>query len=58
MSEENAPEVGDGVLLKVERSENGDVSVMAIPIGDVRLTEIQTIIELGLHDHRARAGFR
>jgi hypothetical protein len=57
----STPEVeGDAppnaVLIVRVEDEQGNVSTDAVPLGDVKPTEVQTIIELGLANWRAKLG--
>lgn len=46
----------DGVLVRVVRKEDGAVGTEVTPLGDVRVTELVTILELGLKGLRERLG--
>lgn len=46
----------DGVLIVKVTNENGDISTDVVPLGDVRLTEVQTLLELGRAKWRAKIG--
>lgn len=51
--QERAP---DGVFIVVNRDENGGVGTGIQTVGDVKVTEIQTIIELALKAFRNDVG--
>lgn len=56
---EDAPEGDappDGVLVLVERQENGGITTDAQPLGDVRIAEVETILELGRQGWRSKIG--
>lgn len=46
----------DGVFIAVQRNPDGGVATGIQVIGDVKITEVQTILELGLKAFRADAG--
>ncbi len=43
------------LILRIE-DDAGNISTDAVPLGDVKATEVQTIIELGLSNWRAKLG--
>lgn len=47
----------DGVFVVVQRGEDGGISTDVAPQGDVRITEIQTILEVTLAGFRQKLGF-
>lgn len=46
----------DGVFVLVQRAPDGGVATGVQTVGDVKITEIQTILELALKAFRADAG--
>ncbi len=46
----------NGVLVLRVVEDDGRISTTTQPLGDVKVTEIQTILELGIQDFRAKAG--
>lgn len=46
----------DGVFVVVNRAEGGGVGTSIQTIGDVKVTEVQTILELALKAFRSEAG--
>lgn len=63
-AEEAAPETTEvqaetpltGVLVAINRSENGDVSLNVQGVGDVRPTEFETVLANGLEEWRQSLG--
>lgn len=53
---EQRADASNGVLVIRKIDDEGNVSVAAVPIGDVTSTEVQTILELGLREWRERIG--
>jgi ACT domain-containing protein len=53
---EDAPEQPNGVLIVRIEDEEGNISTDTVPLGNVKATEVQTIIELGLSNWRAKLG--
>lgn len=49
-------EAAEGVFLNRIIGEDGSVKVFPAPVGDVRATEVSTIIELGLSGWREQIG--
>lgn len=56
--EGKAADVGipDGVLIVKNVDEQGNLSVNVVPTGNVQITEVQTIIEVGLRFFREQLG--
>lgn len=48
----------DSVLVLVTRSDDGSVEAVPQIVGDVRLTEVESILKLALQNWRTRAGLR
>lgn len=57
MDESDEPEVRDAVVLERTISSDGRVDVTIKTTGDVRLTEVETILRLGQVHWRTRLGF-
>lgn len=54
--EGEAQEQPNGVLIVRVEEENGAVNTDTVPLGDVKPTEVQTVIELGLGVWRKKVG--
>lgn len=46
----------DGVLVRKEVGPEGNLSVSVQPIGNVQITEVQTLLELGVRYFREQVG--
>jgi hypothetical protein len=55
---EAPPEQPNAVLVLRTVKDNGDIECDAVPLGDVKVTEVQTVLELGLASFRAKVGLR
>lgn len=53
---EEEPDAPTGVFVSVVRSENGDLQVNPQPVGDTRITEIETILGVALKVIKSRLG--
>jgi hypothetical protein len=52
--ETSAP--ADGVLVQKVRAENGEEGIRVVPVGETRITEAPTLLELGLRVARQQLG--
>lgn len=57
-SGEKAEEAVDAVLCVRRIADDGSVTVDPQPVGDMRLTEVATVLELGLERWRQKIGLR
>lgn len=48
----------DAVVIFKRTDDEGNVTTAVQPLGDVKITEIQTLIELGLRGFREQLGFK
>lgn len=51
-----ANNVPDGVLITKDIGGDGNLKVNVVPVGNVQITEVQTIIEIGLRFFREQIG--
>jgi hypothetical protein len=56
--EEAAPSQPNAVLVIRKVEADGTINCDAVPLGDVQVTEVQTILELGLAGFRQKVGLR
>lgn len=55
-AEQPKPEEAKGVFVHVSHKEDGTVTAEAVPVGDVRLSEIDTILKLAQRGWAAKIG--
>jgi hypothetical protein len=53
---EEAATQPEGVLVIKNTDEDGNIFTEIVPVGDVRMTEVQTILELGVLRWRSQIG--